>query len=56
MTTLFDSEFFTPQVKDQDAFKIQWDDVLCSLQDPKILLIGRSVAYEFAGQVDINEM
>ena len=45
MTTLFDSDFFTPQVKERDVFEIQWVEMLCGLEDPKLLLIGRSVAY-----------
>ena len=33
-----------------------WKDVVCGLKDPKMILSGRAVTYEFVGQVDVKEL
>ena len=44
------------QVKEKDIFDAKWDDVIGGLKDPKMTLKGRTIVFEFCGQVNVKEL
>ena len=53
---IVDIKLLSFPVKEKDVFDAKWDDVIGGLKDPEMTLKGRTIVFEFCGQVDVKEM